>query len=167
MAHIFKFDKASKVIWPNMCAVCCDGKSELSAAKTESSLFTDSQPLILMGVIKYKNLYLSYPVCHKHRRVSSDIKIVQIIIFFISVFGLLGMASSVPSSLAALGFFSAIPICGVAIYLLNIRLPIRANSPDKGPLVIKIFNDNFAKEFERINRGALDAYAELLARGLR
>lgn len=167
MPRVFTFDNQSSVIWPSKCVVCCGEVDKPTTATVRGISHPAVQPWIFLGVVKYKNLALSYPVCEKHKRTSFFFSIAQLFAVIIMVGGLLGMASSAPGSASAFVGVAIIATGGVALYFSIVRSPIRIGLKDNKDLVVKISNRLYATEFEHINREALVGYADLAARGLR
>ena len=167
MLSVFTFDRASSVKWPQRCAVCCGTENSLTTATARNTFYPDFQPWVVVGMVKYQNISTSFPVCHKHKRISLLFGIAQVSATLVMVGCLLAMASSEPGSATAFAFFGGIIAAVIALYMSVVRFPIRVSKKEDRAWVIKITNKDYAAEFESINREVLGAYANLIARGLR
>jgi hypothetical protein len=163
MPHKFILDRDSSFKWPRKCAICFS-ENIFTTAKVTGTSPAESGVEALIGVVKYRYLTLSFPVCHRHRWNSILFMAAKVLAFCTIVLAFFTLvAGETPAILSVFGLI----LGGVALFLSFDRQPIRPGMTRDGATVISIRNHEFAGEFEQINGEALSAYRELQLRGLR
>lgn len=145
----------------------CGDDHNIYLAKARGASVPEFQPWILLGLVKYQNLAMSFPVCARHKRISIVFGIAQVTALGLAVGGLMSMAASTPGSGAAWVSLALMLTGCMALYLAIVRFPVRIGRKGDKTYVVTILNQRYAHEFERANQDALAFYADLVTRGMR
>ena len=155
MAQFYKVEKGLGLKWPSKCAVC--GSSEVVPAKAHGVTVDDIRWYFFFFRISTSSLFLSYPLCKRHRSIWRAIRVLT--------YALLGgvgpiiivLLIYVPTHASTIWGVTGIAIA--ALWFLATRLPpVRISKVRDNYFMLRIKNDRYALEMEQLNADKLGTW---------
>jgi hypothetical protein len=152
MSPKFKFSIHQPLTWPKKCAVC--GLPANSTYKAYGGSFEGFSFRIIYSKISYSKMYVSFPICSKHKYVNLILRFLMFVSFGgIIIFGI---------GLLSLSFFldhnnDVAPslllfLLSIIFFIVSLKFqPVRLRIVGSNHFVIVIKNDQYAKEFSYLN----------------